>query len=91
MGNFWAPCKVEHFAEGSLEGRPVRLEGLLLAGVEEIAALPKSAAALVEESPAFLGLVLGVGGVVPAQLVGAVGKLTLFLVRTEALFHELSA
>ena len=66
MGNFRVPREVEHFSEGPLESGPVRLEGLFLAGVEEVAALPKPAAALVKESPTLLGLVLGVGGVVPA-------------------------
>lgn len=63
----------------------------LLVLVQEIASLSESAIAVMKECPTFLGLVLGIGGVVFLELVGAVGKLALLLVGAVSIFHELLA
>lgn len=62
-----------------------------MAGVQEVAALPKTTAALIKEGAALLGLVFGVHGVVALELVRAMGELAFLLVGAEALLHELAA
>ena len=60
-------------------------------GVDEVAPLAIHAVPVLDEHPAPLGLVLGVGLLVLAQLVRAVGELALPLVGAVAELHELPA